>query len=187
MAKNSAKTERKAIDKVFTLLGIAATLTMLVIGSLAWYGYRFATDSVTKELSQQKIFFPAKGSAAISSLPEEDRVQVERYAGQQLVNGQQAKVYADHYIGAHLKKIAGGKTYAQVSSEAQKDPTNQKLQQQKTSLFQGETLRGLLLGSGYTFWMFGLIAKYAAIAAFVGAGAMAVLVLLGLLHLARLK
>jgi hypothetical protein len=35
--------------------------------------------------------------------------------------------------------------------------------------------------------MFGLIAKYAALAAFVGAGVMILLVWLGLLHLARLK
>jgi hypothetical protein len=187
MAKNIVRTERKAIDKVFILLGIAATVVLVVIGSLAWHGYRFATESVTNELTRQKIFFPAAGSTAISSLPEADRVQVEKYAGQQLVNGEQAKIYADNYINAHLKKIADGKTYAEVSGEAQKDPTNQKLQQQRTSLFQGETLRGLLLGSGYTFWTFGLIAKYAAMAAFIGAGVMALLVALGLLHLVRLK
>jgi hypothetical protein len=45
----------------------------------------------------------------------------------------------------------------------------------------------LLLGSGYAYWTFGMIAKFVAIAAFVGAGVMAVLVWLGLLHLAKLK
>lgn len=182
-----AKIERKAIDKVFILLGMVAAVTLVVIGSLAWYGYRFATSSVTHELSQQKIYFPPKGSPAITSLPPTDQAEVNKYAGQQLINGEQAKVYADHYINVHLKKIAGGKTYAEISDEAMKDPTNQKLQQQKATLFQGETLRGLLLGSGYTYWMFGLIAKYAALAAFVGAGVMILLVWLGLLHLARLK
>jgi hypothetical protein len=54
-------------------------------------------------------------------------------------------------------------------------------------LFQGETLRGLLLGSGYAYWTFGMIAKFVAIAAFIGAGGMAILVWLGLAHLARLK
>jgi hypothetical protein len=182
-----AKIERKAIDKVFILLGTAAAVVLLVIGALAWYGYRFATTSVTQELSQQKIFFPPKGSPAITSLPAADQTEVNKYAGQQLVNGEQAKVYADNFINVHLKEIAGGKTYAEISSEAMKDPSNQKLQQQKATLFQGETLRGLLLGSGYTFWMFGLIAQYAAIAAFIGAGVMALLVWLGLVHLARLK
>jgi hypothetical protein len=66
------------------------------------------------------------------------------------------------------------------------DPTSAKLQAQKATLFQGETLRGLLLGDGYAYWTFGMLAKYAAIAAFVGAGIMIVLVLMGLAHMSRL-
>lgn len=182
-----AKTERKAIDKVFILLGVAMTAVLLVGGCLAWYGYHFAANSVKDELSQQKVFFPPKGSPAIAALPEADQKEVNKYAGQQLVNGQQAKVYANNFINVHLQKVANGQTYAEVSTAAQKDPTNQTLQQQKTTLFQGETLRGLLLGSGYAYWTFGLIAKYVAIAAFVGAGVMAILVWLGLQHLAKLK
>lgn len=185
MSKTTA--ERKAVDRVFILLGVAMTAFLLVVGGLAWYGYNFANNNVKTELSQQKIFFPAKGSPAIAALPEADQIEVNKYAGQQLVNGQQAKVYANNYINAHLKKIANGQTYAEVSTAAQKDPTNTKLQGQKTSLFQGETLRGLLLGSGYAYWTFGMIAKFAAIAAFIGAGVMAVLVLLGVRHLTKLK
>jgi hypothetical protein len=67
-----------------------------------------------------------------------------------------------------------------------KDPTNAKLQAQKATLFQGETLRGLLLGDGYAYWTFGMLAKSAAVAAFVAAGVMAFLVALGSMHLARL-
>jgi len=67
------------------------------------------------------------------------------------------------------------------------DPTNQTLQTQKAVLFQGETLRGLLLGDGYAYWTFGMLAGYAAIASFVGAGVMMLLVFLGLHHLAKLK
>jgi hypothetical protein len=62
-----------------------------------------------------------------------------------------AKAYANDFIGHHLKNIAGGKTYAEVSSAAMADPTNADLQKQKTALFQGETLRGMLLGDGYGF------------------------------------
>jgi len=83
--------------------------------------------------------------------------------------------------------LAGGQTYAQVSTEALKDPTNQKLMAEKAELFQGETLRGLLLGDGYSYWTFGMLSMYVSIAAFVGAGVMAVSVWLGLLHLAKLK
>lgn len=181
-----AKAERKAIDKVFILLGTAATAVLLVVGGLAWYGYHFATTMVKNELSQQKVYFPAQNSPALAALPAADQRAVSQYAGQQLLTGDQAKVYADNFINVHLQKIADGKTYAEISDLAMKDPANQKLQAQKASLFQGETLRGLLLGSGYAFWTFGMIAKYAAIAAFAGAAIMAILVALGLRHLAKL-
>jgi hypothetical protein len=182
-----AKTERKAIDKVFILLGTAMTAVLLVVGGLAWYGYHFATNNVRTELSDQKIFFPPVGSPALTALPVSDRQQMEKYAGQQLVDGMQAKVYANNFIKVHLQEIAGGQTYSEVSTAALADPTNQKLQAQKQTLFQGETLRGLLLGDGYSYWTFGLLAKYLALAAIAGAGVMAVLVWLGLIHLAKLR
>lgn len=187
MSSKSAKTERKAIDKVFILLGAAATVTLIVVGCLTWYGYKFATNQVSTELAAQKIYFPAKDSPALTSLPEADRKAMEKYAGQLLEDGEQARVYANHYIKVHLSQIAGGKTYSEISEEARKDPANEKLQQQKTSLFQGETLRGILLGTGYSYWVFGMIAKLVAIASFAGSGVMAILTLLGIRHLAKLK
>lgn len=182
-----AKIERRAIDKVFVLLGVVAVIGLIVIGSLTWYGYNFATGMVRSELSEQKIFFPAADSEAMKALPDADRIEMEKYAGQQLVDGEQAKVYANNYIKVHLKNIAGGKTYAEVSDVAMANPTDTKLQMQKTALFQGETLRGMLLGTGYAFWTFGMIAKYVALAAFAGAFVMAILVLAGLGHLRKLK
>lgn len=182
-----AKTERKAIDKVFILLGTVMAAVLLVVGCLAWYGYHFADSTVKSELSQQKIFFPKKDSAALAALPPTDQKQVAKYAGQQLTNGNQAKVYADNFINVHLQEIAGGKTYAEVSNLAMANPGDQVLQAQKATLFQGETLRGLLLGSGYAYWTFGAIALYVAIASFAGAAIMVILVLLGLRHLAKLK
>lgn len=184
MAKN---TERKAIDKVFILLGAGAVVVLLGAGSLLLYGYSFATGMVKEQLSAQQIYFPAKDSEAFRALPSEDQAEVEKYAGQQLIDGAQAKVYANNYIGAHLKGIAGGKTYSQISAESMANPTDEKLKAQKATLFQGETLRGMLLGSGYAFWTFGMIALYAALAAYVGAAVMALLVLLGVRHLAKTR
>jgi hypothetical protein len=179
-----AKTQRKTIDKIFILLGLATAAFLVVIGGLAWWGYNFATTSVRNELSAQKIYFPEKGSPALD--PAEFPT-LQQYAGQLVDNGPKAKAYANEFIGKHLEKIAGGQTYAEVSTAALKDPTNVKLQAQKATLFQGEMLRGLLLGDGYAYWTFGMLAKYAAVAAFVGAGVMAILVWLGMAHLARLK
>jgi hypothetical protein len=178
------KSDRKTIDKVFVLLGLVSTVVLVVIGGLAWYGYNFATTSVKDELSAQKIYFPPKGSPALD--PAEFPT-LQKYAGQIVDNGPKAKAYANDFIGKHLEKVAGGKTYAEVSTEALKDPTNQKLQGQKATLFQGETLRGLLLGDGYAYWTFGMIAQYVAIASLVGAAVMALLVCMGLMHMARVR
>lgn len=184
MAK--AKSERRTIDKVFVLLGAAVAVAMLVAGCLSWKAYSFAKSSVTTELSAQKIYFPAEGSAALDALPAADQTAMEKYAGQQLLTGDQAKIYADNFIAVHLSKIAGGKTYAEVSAQALADPTNAQLKQQQQTLFQGETLRGLLLGDGYAYWTFGQIAKVAAFAAFAGTVVMVVLVGLGMRHMKKL-
>ena len=179
-----AKNQRRTIDKIFILLGIVTTVVLLVIGGLAWWGYNFATTNVRDELSAQKIYFPPKGSPALG--PEEFPT-LQQYAGQIVNNGPKAKAYANEFIGKHLEQVAGGQTYAEVSTAALKDPGNAKLQAQKAALFQGETLRGLLLGDGYAYWTFGMLAQYVAIASFVGAAIMALLVCFGLIHLARLR
>src|SRR5436853_440790 len=148
----SKKEQRRVIDKVFILLGVVTMVVLLVAGGIAWKGYSFATDQVRTELGQQKIYFPPKGSLAISALPAVDQAQMNKFAGEQLLTGDQAKVYANNFINVHLSEIAGGKTYAEVSTAALANPTDQKLQTQKAVLFQGETLRGLLLSAGYSYW-----------------------------------
>ena len=179
-----ARTERRAIDKVFVLLGIMASVVLFVGSGFAFYGYRFATNQVRTELAAQKIYFPPKGSPALDPKTYPD---LQQYAGQQVDNGPKAKAYANGYIARHLEHVAEGKTYSEVSSLAMKDPTNTQLQQQKATLFQGETLRGILLGTGYAYWTFGMIALYASVAMLAGAVVMLVLVCLGLMHLKRLK
>ena len=68
----------------------------------------------------------------------------------------------------HLKKFAGGQTYSQVSTNALADPTNATLQAQRTTLFQGETLRGLLLNA-WGWSVAGTIAADVSWFAFAGA------------------
>lgn len=178
-----AKAHRKTIDTVFILIGTIAIILLLVIGGLAWKAGDFAISTVQTELASQKIYFPPKGSPALDPAEFPD---LQQYAGQLVDTGPKAKAYANGFIGRHLEKVAGGQTYSEVSTAAMQDPTNAKLQQEKQTLFQGETLRGLLLGDGYAYWTFGMIAKDAAIALFASAAAMLVLVWLGLIHRARL-
>ena len=178
----SANFDRKMIDKILSSIGAIATVALLAMGGLAWWAYSFVTTQVTTELSSQQIFFPPAGSPALAS--SDIGPYLNQYAGQQLTDGNQAHAYANHFIGVHLKEIAGGDTYAQISSKALADPTNTKLQQQKQTLFQGETLRGLLLNA-YAFWTVGMIAQLAALVAFAAGGGMALLTLLGFWHMMK--
>ncbi len=175
--------ERKVVDQVFILLGGAMAVAFLFIGAAAWYGYRFAATTVHNELVAQKIYFPPAGSPSFSA---SEYPNIQKYAGQLVDDGLKARAYANDFIGHHLEKVAEGKTYAEVSALAQKDPGNTQLQQQKATLFQGETLRGLLLGSGYAYWVFGQLARFVAIGSFIAAAIMGVLVVLGVRHKAKL-
>jgi hypothetical protein len=175
---------RRTFDFLVSSTGMMLTIVLLVAGGLLFWGYSFANTNVHDQLAAQQIFFPPTGSQALA--PPEIGRYLDRYAGQQLVNGAQAKAYADHFIAVHLREAAGGKTYAQVSSLALQNPDDAKLAAQVQTLFRGETLRGLLLNA-YAFWKIGQIALIAAVASLVLAGVMLVLTVLGFWHLRRVS
>lgn len=189
---------RRTMDRIVSWIGLGLSVFLFVAAALLNWGYNFADDSVQEQLTTQKITFPSADSTSLKSLAEEDRKAIEPFAGLALTTGEQAKAYADHYIGAHVKGIAGGKTYSEVSTEAlaanaaaQADPNNTELAAQastlmgqRQSLFMGETLKGLL-GYAYAFWQLGQIAKYAMWVALIGGVVMLFLSLLGFRHLRR--
>jgi hypothetical protein len=139
-----------------TSIATIAALGIMIVGILAVVGGSYDKKVVHDQLVPQKIFFPASNSPEL--LPG-----VKQYAGQQLTTGSQAKAYANNFINVHLSKIAGGQTYAQVSTAALAAPTNAKLAEEKATLFQGETLRGLLLNA----WGWSLVGTIATLAGFL--------------------
>jgi hypothetical protein len=163
--------KRPLLAKLTGLTAVAAVAAagMIVVGILAVVGGNYDKQVVRDQLTPQKVFFPPAGSPEL--LPG-----VKQYAGQQVVNGDQAHAYANNFIGVHLSKIAGGKTYSEVSTASRADPKNAALATQKATLFQGETLRGLLLNA----WGWSLVGTIATIAGFVLIGLGAVLLLLPL-------
>lgn len=169
---------RRSLDRLISATGLLMAAVLLSAGALCTWASVFVADQVRTQLSAQQIFFPAEGSPATSAA---EFAPMRQYAGQQLTTGAQAEVYADDFIANHLKAIGGGKTYAQLSSQAQADPTNTKLAGTVETMFKGETLRGLLLNA-YAFGTMGSIAAVAAIAAFVGAAVMLLLSALGIRH-----
>ena len=171
---------RNVIDKLLIAAGIGVTLIMIAGGVLAVWGESFSTSQVQSQLTQEKIFFPAAGSAALD--PKEFPT-LQQYAGSQIDSGDKAKAYADDFIWHHMMKASGGKAYSEVSALAMASPQDAKLTALKSTLFQGDMLRSSLL-TAYAFSRFGFIAHWAAIACFAGAAVMLILVLLGIAHLA---
>lgn len=159
------QSHNQPVYRVFMYLSVVAAVLLLLIGSLAFWAHTFISDMVKTELTAQKIYFPAAGSPA---LDPDVYPSLQQYAGQLVDTPEKAEAYANDYIGQHLTQIADGKVYAEVSAQSQQDPTNQTLQQQKQALFQGETLRAMLLTSGYGFGTMGNVAGIAAYSAFIG-------------------
>jgi hypothetical protein len=140
--------------KLFNLTTVAsgAAIGMIVAGILALFGGGYARNVVHDQLAPQQISFPAKGKELPANL--------NQFAGHKVDTAKEAKAFANDYMGLHLKGIANGKTYSQVSAAFMADPTNQKLAQQRQTLFMGETLRGMLLSA----WGWGTVASITTIA-----------------------
>jgi len=192
--------KRRTFDRIVSFVGLGLSVFLLVAAVLLNWGASFANESVNTQLAQQKITMPDKDSAGFKALSEEAQTELAPFSNMPLTTGAQAQAYADFYIGSHLKGIAGGKVYSEVSgmalgaaAKSKADPTNAalaaetaNLMGQRTTLFMGETLRGLLLYS-FAFWQIGQIAMYAAWAAAAGGLLMLVLTLLGFAHLRRVE
>jgi len=185
---------RATLDRLISIGGLILAILLIVAGGLLTWAHFFITNEVHDQLAAQKITMPTD-KTGLADLPAADKAALEPYAGQLMTTGAPAQAYADHYIAVHLSNVAGGKTYSEVSNAyiaqcsdpaAAQTPDCLAMAGQKETLFQGETLRGLLL-YGYAFATIGTIAGYAAIAAFVGAVILLVLALLGFRHYRRAR
>jgi hypothetical protein len=183
---------RATLDKLISWAGLLLAVVLLVAGGLLTWASSFIGGQVHDQFADQHITMPTS-QTGLAALPAADRAALQKYAGQQLTTGPQAKAYADHFIRVHLGEASGGKTYSEVSGQYLQqcsDPAKaasagcQKLAGLRQTMFMGDTLRGLLL-YGYAFATIGTIAGYASMAAFAGAVLLLLLVALGLRHARR--
>jgi len=183
---------RKTFDMIMSSGGAVLVVVLLAAGALGLWGYSFANSNVHDQLAEQQITFPPQAAFAHPVAGTEITPSmigtVSKYAGQPLVTGQQAEVYANDFIAVHLQEIGGGLTYAQLSAKAMALPKGSAAytaaEAKVQTVFQGTTLRGLLL-EAYAFGTFGEIALVASIVSFVLAGVMLILTAFGLVHLRR--
>jgi hypothetical protein len=165
--------------RIITLQSILVLVLAGASGFLIFEG-TFATNMIQDQLTAQQISFPTAdqiktgGALDPAEFPQEIRDQ----AGKQLVDGNQARIYANDFLGKHLQGVAGGSTYSTIGTKisaanaalaaaSKTDPNYTKLQAnvatlngQRDTLFKGETLRSMLLNA-YGWWTIGLYTTFA--------------------------
>jgi hypothetical protein len=164
---------RRYSSHLTVIAGFAVAVILLAAGGLLTWGSAYVHNTVQGQLAAQQIFFPPKAAFANAKAGTEITPSmipsVSQYAGEQMLTGQQAEAYADHFIAVHLTEIGGGKTYSQLSTEAIAQPKNVALAGQVATVFKGETLRSMLLNA-YGWWKVSQITYIAAIIAFALGG-----------------
>ena len=164
-------------SRLTAIAGFAVAAILLVAGGLLLWGSTYVHNTVQGQLSAQQIYFPPQAAFAHPKAGTEITPSmipsVSQYAGQQLLTGQQAEAYADHFIAVHLSEIGGGKTYSQLSTEAIAQPNNTALANQVATVFKGTTLRSMLLNA-YGWWKVSQIMYIAALISF-GLGGLALI------------
>jgi hypothetical protein len=162
---------RTFLSKITSLTPIAAGAAagMIVLGIVSIVGGSYDHQVVHNQLGPQKITFPKPA----------EYPNLKQYEGQQVLTGSQAKAYAEDQIAVDMNKVAGGKTYSQVSEEwIAGGMKSEKLAGERTTLFMGETLRGLLLQA----WGWAQIGSIAILAGILLIGFGAILFLLPVLN-----
>ncbi len=153
----------------------ALAAVLLIAGGLALWGSAYVHNTVQGQLASQQIFFPPASAFAHAKSGTEITPgmirSVSQYAGQQMLTGQQAEAYADHFIAVHIQNMAAGKTYSQLSAESIAQPDNAQLAATVGTVFKGETLRSMLLNA-YGWWKVSQIVYIVSLALF-GLGALA--------------
>jgi len=161
------------LQAVMVVVLVGASGFALAMGS-------FTTSQIHDELAAQSIYFPTAdqiktgGALDPAEFPQEIRDQ----AGNQVTDGNQARIYANDFLALHLQKVAGGLTYATIgpkisaanaalAAASKTDPNYATLQAndatlngQRDTLFKGETLRSMLLNA-YGWWTIGVYTTYA--------------------------
>ncbi|MDQ2812024.1 MAG: hypothetical protein M3Z75_09130 [Actinomycetota bacterium] len=160
-------------SRITAIAGLAIAAILLVAGGLLTWGSAYVHNTVQGQLAAQQIYFPPQAAFAHAKAGTEITPSmipsVSQYAGKQMLTGQQAEAYADHFIAVHIAEMGGGKTYSQLSAASLAAPKNTALAGVVQTVFKGETLRSMLLNA-YGWWKISQITYIAALTAFALGG-----------------
>lgn len=183
---------RRIFDLVVSAGGMGLVVALMAAGALLLWANSYTNDQVRSQLSMQQVYFPTAdqmaqakpgGEVTPGMLPF-----IRQYAGQQVLDGPQAAAYANHFIAVHLYDMPYHGVYAEVSTAARAATPGSaeaaKLTALQTTVFQGTTLRAMLL-EAYAFSVFGEIAFVSALVSLSLAFVLAILAGMGLWHARR--
>src|ERR1700760_4972816 len=137
---------RRVFDKLTSAGGVVAVAVLLIAGGLLTWGHGFVNSNVHNQLAQQQIYFPPKAAFAHPKAGTEITPSmipsVSQYAGQQLLTGAHAKVYANDFMAVHLSNMPYGGLYSKISGAALAQPKNTQLEGLVQTSLPGTTPRG---------------------------------------------
>src|ERR1700739_2846788 len=142
VVRQMSQMRRTTFDKILGWAGTTLGIVLLAAGGLLLWGSAYVHNTVQSQLAAQQITFPPASAFANAKAGTEITPSmipsVSQYAGEQLLTGQQAEAYADHFIAVHIQEMGGGKTYSQLSAESIAQPSNTTLDHTVNTVLKGE-------------------------------------------------
>ncbi|MGC9221872.1 MAG: hypothetical protein ACP5H2_11070 [Solirubrobacteraceae bacterium] len=183
--------QRRVFDRLVSSAGALLVVVLLVAGGLLTWASSYTGSQVKTQLAMQDVYFPTAAELKTATKNNTGEYQarmvpyLKQYAGKEVLTGAEAEAFANHFIAYHLQAMPYHGVYSKISAAALAaipGTANAKsLTSLESTVFQGTTLRGMLL-EAYAFGFMGTLAMWGAIASFVGAVILAILVMLGLAH-----
>ena len=153
-------------SRLTAIAGFAVAVILLAAGGLLLWGSTYVHNTVQGQLSAQQIYFPPKAAFAHPKAGTEITPSmipsVSQYAGQQLLTGQQAEAYADHFIAVHIAEHGRRQDLLPAVGRVAGAAEQRQAGREVATVFKGETLRSMLLNA-YGWWKVSQITYIAAI------------------------
>src|SRR5437867_81292 len=94
------------------IISLQAIMVVVLAGAAAFaYGMgTFTTTQIHDELAAQQVYFPGTDQIRAGGAldPAKFSQEIRDQAGNQVTDGNQARIYANDFVGEHLKGVAGG-------------------------------------------------------------------------------
>ena len=161
---------RRNSHALLAAVSAALAAVLLITGGLLLWGSAYVHNTVQSQLAAQQITFPPAAAFAHPKAGTEITPSmipsVSQYAGQQLLTGQQAEAYADHFIAVHIARHGRRQdlppAVSRLAGPAEQHPRSPHT---VATVFKGETLRSMLLNA-YGWWKVSQITYIAALVSF---------------------